>query len=269
MDGGGKRGSSAHGRVVPLGLARGGLALRPTPLLLGSCLALLALALALYLGARATSAFALRSIEVRGGSSELAEDVRRVLAPSLGRSLTSLDRKQVEDRVLGLPEVAAASVDRAFPHTVVVRIRPERPVAAIRRGADSWTVSARGRVVAQLPIGTRPELPRVWLPATVPVRLGETLVDGRARALARAVAPLASRRLGVSVRTAALEEDGLTFVLASGIDLRLGEPRNLELKLAVARLVVHDLNGFDYLDLSVPDRPVAGRNPRLSAQGRG
>lgn len=261
MVGGGKRGAPAHARVLPLGLAPARLGL---PVLVMG-VALLVLALVLYVGARATSAFALRSIAVEGGSTELALEVRSALAPWVGRSLTTLDREQVKDRVLGLPEVASVSVDRAFPHTIVVRVRPERPVAVLRRGADSWTVSAKGRVLAELPIGTRPELPRVWLPAIVPVRPGESLVDRHARVLARAVAPLASRRLGVAVRTAGLEEDGLTFVLASGIDLRLGEPRNLELKLAVARLLVGGLSGFDYLDVSVPDRPVAGQNPRLSA----
>lgn len=261
MDGGGKRGSSVRGRVVPLGLASGRSIRRPTPLFLGAGLAVVALVLTLYLGARATSAFALRSVEVEGGSGELQDDVRRALAPWIGRSLTSLNREQVEDRVLRLPQVAAVSVDRSFPHTVTVRIRPERPVAVLRRGADSWTVSGRGRVLARLRMGTRPHLPRIWLPVTVPLRPGESLVDRDARALTRAVAPLVSGRLGIPVRTAVLDENGLRFILASGFELRLGEQKSLELKLSVARLIVRGLTGFDYLDVSVPDRPVAGKEP--------
>jgi hypothetical protein len=52
----------------------------------------------------------------------------------------------------------------------------------------------------------------------------------------------------------------LTFVLRSGIELRLGDAGDLRLKLAVARRVLRVLGptGPDaYVDVSVPERPVA------------
>ena len=42
------------------------------------------------------------------------------------------------------------SFDRDFPHTLKVRVRLERPVAVLRRGADAWLVSASARVLQQL-----------------------------------------------------------------------------------------------------------------------
>lgn len=53
----------------------------------------------------------------------------------------------------------------------------------------------------------------------------------------------------------------LTFLLASGIELRLGDLRAIRLKLTVAEQILPKLRGtggYAYLDVSVPGRPVAG-----------
>jgi hypothetical protein len=53
----------------------------------------------------------------------------------------------------------------------------------------------------------------------------------------------------------------LTFILRSGLELRLGDLREVPLKLAVASEVLPGLlsrGGYAYLDVSVPERPVAG-----------
>ena len=55
----------------------------------------------------------------------------------------------------------------------------------------------------------------------------------------------------------------LTFMLASGLELRLGDIRAVRLKLAVASRILPQLlarGGYAYLDVSVPERPVAGIN---------
>jgi hypothetical protein len=49
-------------------------------------------------------------------------------------------------------------------------------------------------------------------------------------------------------------------VLRSGLQLRLGDARDLGLKLAVARRIfaLPGLTVDGYVDVSVPERPVAG-----------
>jgi hypothetical protein len=57
----------------------------------------------------------------------------------------------------------------------------------------------------------------------------------------------------------------LTFLLASGLELRLGDLQAVRLKLAVASRILPGLlarGGYAYLDVSVPERPVAGLNPQ-------
>jgi len=56
-------------------------------------------------------------------------------------------------------------------------------------------------------------------------------------------------------------ERDLTFLLASGLELRLGDLRAVPLKLTIASRVLPSLlaqGGYVYLDVSVPERPVAG-----------
>jgi hypothetical protein len=71
-----------------------------------------------------------------------------------------------------------------------------------------------------------------------------------------------------------LQPDGqLLLKLRSGFELRLGEPSDLRLKLAIARRALRTVPaGSTYLDVSVPGRPVAGStvagfNPQLSTGG--
>ncbi len=88
--------------------------------------------------------------------------------------------------------------------------------------------------------------------------MGDTLADGPAR---RAVRVLVLAREGLPARVRAVELDGpeTTLVLRSGIEVRLGREHDLRLKLAVAAEVLPRLaDGSAYLDVAVPDRPVAG-----------
>jgi cell division protein FtsQ len=212
-----------------------------------------------YYVARETPLFALRTVEVRGGSPSVARDVRRALVQLSGTSLVTLDAADVERRVTRLPVVRSATVDRDFPHTLVVTVRPERAVALVRQGADSWLLSARGRVLKRLE-GARPSgLPRIWVPKRTAVAVGG-LLRGKPAFLARAIAGVSGTALARRIRTARSEGPRLTFVLRSGLELRLGEARNLALKLDVARQILSTAAppaGPGYLDLSDPVHPVA------------
>jgi cell division protein FtsQ len=227
--------------------------------------ALLAAGLGAYAAARQTSIFAVRQIELAGAQPPVAGQIRHVIAEYRGVSLVALDGPELLGRIESIPSVAGASYDRAFPHTLRVTVRPEQPVAVLRRGPDSWLVSARGRVVERLRPRTMSGLPRIWLSAGTRVEPGATLGDTAGGLAARALAPLVQTPFPARIVTVSLERGELLFALGSGAELRLGRPDDVRLKLAVARRIVHTLpTGFHYLDVSVPARPVAGLNPQVS-----
>lgn len=224
-------------------------------------LALVAVAAGVYLLARESSLFALRTIEVRGAPPAVAARVRKALDAFIGDSLVTLDQAAVGRRLSELPVVASARYDRDFPHTLRVFVRPEQPVAVLRRGAESWLVSARARVMARVALGSSGRLPRIWAPTSVSVVLGETLGGDPARAV-EAVVPLAGTPFDRRVASARAAPNELTLVLRSGLELRLGNSSNLRLKLAIGRRIATALGpGRGYVDLTVPGRPVASSQP--------
>jgi cell division septal protein FtsQ len=219
-------------------------------------LLILACALGAYGLARGTSAFAVRGVVVHGAAPEVGGQVRKVLAHVEGRSLLELDLPKLRAAVAGVPAVAAVSFDRGFPHTLNVHVTPELPVAVARQGSASWLVSASGRVIEPLDRGARRGLPRLWLRPDVELAAGATL-SGAPLHAARAVAPLEDVRLPrvASVRSSKTE---LTLVLRSGVELRLGDGSDRRLKLTIAERILPSLLATGgYLDVSVPERPVA------------
>ena len=137
-------------------------------------LGLVALAVGTYSLARSTSAFAVEEIRVEGTTPAVARQVRAALERDVGTSLLALDRDLVA-RLEALPDVRTAVYDRAFPHTLVVRVERELPAAVLRRGHESWLVSERGRVLRSLPRGRHPRLPRVWVAGGRPLEPGQLL----------------------------------------------------------------------------------------------
>jgi hypothetical protein len=219
-----------------------------------------------YFAARDTSTFALRTIRVSGGTPALQAQVRAVLAPLAGRSLLALNGGAVERRVDALPAVISSRYDRAFPHTLRISIVPEVPVAVLRKGKDSWLVSARGRAIRQVPRSSDRALPRIWVPSATQVSAGGILAPDEGGIAARVLALAAG--FPARFTTASLLHGELTLRLRLGIELRLGEPVDVRLKLAVARRALRVLPpGSTYLDVAVPQRPVAGSNSQLSGTG--
>lgn len=251
-------------RVTTGGLGLSRLAPSGRSLLAG--LLLLATALGLYAAARGTSAFAVRQLAVEGAPAEVAADVRKALAPALGESLLALDLPDLARRLDAVPMVSSASFDRGFPSTLRIAVVPQVPVAVLRQGASSWLAAPGGRVVGELERGARPRLPRIWLTRGTEVRVGEDVRGPALRAVAT-VAPLRAQPLPVGVRTVVVTPKELTLMLASGLELRLGSMQDLAVKLEVARRILPALTDeSSYLDVSVPDRPVAGERPQAEPE---
>jgi len=225
-------------------------------------LALVGGAVGLYVAARQTSLFAVQSIQVTGGSPEVTAEVRAALAPYEGRSLVRFDARDARRRLAAVSDIADARFDRDFPHTLKVRVRLERPVAVLRRGADAWVVAASARVLRQLDKRPFPRLPRIWVPARTEVSVNATLAGVAAMGVA-AVAPLRPLHVGADVRQVLTGDSGLTLVLGTGTELRLGDSGDIRLKLSIAKEILPIATGATYLDVSVPERPVAGYNSQV------
>jgi hypothetical protein len=230
-------------------------------------LALFALAVGGYAGARETSIFAVRTIDVRGGDDALRARVRTALAGDVGRSLMKIDERSLTRNIAPIPGVRSFEYDRAFPNTLRIVLRPEQPVLVLRSGADAYLVAATGRVIRPLTHPRLSQLPRLYVAkGEVQVRVGEPLPP-TIGAAATALAPLRGAPLPGGVRLVRSGKE-LTLVLGGGLEVRLGDHGDLQLKLAIARRILRATAaaaaGGGYLDVSVPERPVLSLNSQVA-----
>jgi hypothetical protein len=255
-----RRGVPALGRLAPSGRS----------VVVGALL--FVLAVGAFLVARQSSVFAVQTLDVRGGTSQVRAEVRTALRSDLGKSLLRVDGGDLARRLDAVPDVLSFRYDRSFPHTLRIVVRPERPVIVLRRGPDAFLVSATGRVLRPLSHPRLSGLPRLWLPAATRIAVGQQLRADEGGAPAAALAALRGTRLPQPVRTVGGGMAALTLTLASGFELRLGDPGDLRLKLAIARRILVSVGagaGSGYLDVSVPERPVLNLNPQVSGSGIG
>ena len=223
--------------------------------------AIVAAALGLIAVGRQTSLLAVRSIEVQGVSGPLAARVHDALEPLERRSLLRVGTVGVAERLVQIPEVESVTIDRAFPHTLKVSITTARRVAVLRQGKSAFVVSERGRILAAVPHGVSPGLPRIWVPTAIGLDIGGTVGETRLVAAVRAATAVFDAGVGgLRVRFVTAAENELTYMLRNGLEVRLGTAQKLPLKLALARRILAGGGVERYVDVSVPDRPVAGTN---------
>jgi hypothetical protein len=221
--------------------------------------ALIALVVGGYAAARGTSMFAVRQIEVTGARPSVVERVEAALAPIEGTSLVSLDAATIDQRLRALPDVSLVAYDRAFPHTARIVVSAERPVAVLRKGAQAWLVTERGRVLEQLDDPSGWSLPRIWIADAAVPGTGDLLDVEEGLAPARLLGRVlsADERFFERVAEVRALEGEYVVVLRAKTEVRLGAADDLPLQLAVARRVL-DLAGpeAEYVDVSVPERAV-------------
>ncbi len=215
-----------------------------------------------YALARESSVFAVKHIEVTGAPPEVIRDVMTEVELYRGESLVGLDQGELAQKLRALPSVASATYDRAFPNTLEIQIRPEKPIAIIRSAQDAWLVSATGRIIRSVDTGARPELPRVWVPSPNDLAPGARVTREQKLPAIRALANLPDK-FPFQILAAREEAGEITLILSGDREIRLGEAAHVPLKLEIATRILRTQKAageasFRYVDVSLPDRVVVG-----------
>lgn len=252
----------------PSSRARGGKGGRgrslPTWSVVRRWLVLIGLILAVLLAAymlwfRSSSFVAVEDVRITGA--EEAPDVDAALrAAAEGQSTLHVDLEALEASVADDPLVRAITVDADFPHTMLIDVDVRTPVAYL--GAEEAVVAADGVVLERT--GERPDgVPGIEIEGEkAGLVSGEALTGDPlevSRVIGAAPGPLADQ-----INEGAMTADfGVTVDFGPGIELRFGDAVSAELKWKAVAAVLADpkFRGAGYLDLSVPDRPVAGGIP--------
>lgn len=218
--------------------------------------------LALWL--RTSSLVRVERVSVTGIDGSQAAEVKRALT-SAGRDMTTLHVREsaLLGAVAAYPVVRSLRTETDFPHGLTIIVNAHEPVAAVRSGGGLTAVAAdgtllRGTATSGLPI------------VAIGGRRGADRL-GRGEALG-AVRLMASAPRALRARVARVYRGprGLTTTMHNGPKLYFGGPVRPSAKWAAAARVLASSTsrGAAYLDLRIPERPVAGGLQPRSAQSQ-
>jgi cell division protein FtsQ len=206
---------------------------------------------------RDSSLVAVDRVAVTGVTSRDAERVRSALT-STARTMTTLhvDRERLEDSVSVFPVVQSIEVETDFPHGLTVRVIEHRPAALLDTDGRTVPVAGDGTVLVGLPV--EGDLPTIELSGPAPQR---ELPPGGARdaaAVAGAAPPAIARRVESIGREGGTR--GVVARIADGPEIVFGDAHDAAAKWAGAVRVLADSEaaGATYVDVRIPERPVAG-----------
>lgn len=204
-------------------------------------------------GAAYSPLLAVHRVDVRGAG-PLRTSVLSATHIGVGAPMLFVNAGHAAAGVRRLPDVASARVDRAFPNTVTVTVTLRVPVAWAPAGpSGAAVIDGHGVVIGRMP--TAPfGLPELVGLTRVPTP-GGRVAPAAPAALAAALAPtLPGRIAGVSLGPA-----GLVVAVVAGPQLRFGDTTALATKAHAAAVLLSALGRpANYVDVSVPDAPVAG-----------
>lgn len=197
-------------------------------------------------------------VRVVGARHTRAAEVARIAGLDDRPNLLLLSTAAVEARAETLPWVRSATVERALPGTVRVRLVERRPAALVAAAGALWTVDERGRVLGRgrdrrhLPVvtGARVARPRPG------ARLAGEEIDHALTALRRLPARVGAALEGV----VATSVERISLSLAGGTVVRYGAAESMRAKNeVVVRLlgrIRDDGIAAAYIDVRVPSAPV-------------
>jgi cell division protein FtsQ len=211
--------------------------------------------------------FAVQRVQVQGLHRVPLADVRAVAEQDVGRSMALTSTQAVAERVVQVPLVLSARVDRRWPSTLVVTVVEREPIAAVAvsgatgsAGVAGATGSARGGVALMDADGVVVETVGTGaVPAGLPLLDVDVRKAGAASLrAAREVSDAIPAQLRPGVKTVtATSPDAVSFVLADGTRVLWGSAQDGPAKAATL-LAVHPkpLSRPVTIDVSAPDAPA-------------
>lgn len=190
--------------------------------------------------------FVVTQITVLGAKRVPADQVAAVANSAINQPLIRVKLKDIQTSVEQIAEVETASVERGWPHTVLVTIKERKPIAVAMSHGRYVLVDNRG-FAAGPKLSDRPK--------------GYKVIDGVASTpgMASAVAilqevPKTWKIDWIGVRS----QDSVVVHLSNGADITFGSGENAKQKVRVAQALL--ANKYKVIDVSAPDAPTVRKH---------
>lgn len=186
--------------------------------------------------------FVTTQITVLGTKRVPADQVAAVANSAISQPLIKVDLAAIEKNVEAIAEVQSATVERGWPHTVLVTVKERQPVAVALSRRGYVLVDNRG-YAAGPKIKNAPK--------------GFTVIEGVASTpgMASAVAILQEMPKSWKVDSIGVStQDSVVVHLKNGADITFGSGDNAKQKVRVAVALL--ANKYKVIDVSAPDAPT-------------
>ena len=241
--------------------------IRVSPRVALAVAAIVVLLVAGWMWFRDSSLVAVKRVQITGVSGPDAHQIREaLLAAALNMTTLDADTGALDTAVSPYPVVKTVTATTQFPHRIRIHVTEAIPVAAVVVGGRSIAVASDGTLLHD--VTATQNLPTIPLDvAPGGSRLTERSALGAVAVLA--AAPYALLAQVTEVTTIA--QHGLVAQLRNGPSVYFGDTTELAAKWSAAVHVLTDpsggANGASYIDVTDPERPVAGGAPLSTSTG--
>ena len=224
-------------------------------------------ALGLFLWLRSSEVFAVKHITLNTIAHVSEQAVYEATLEARGESLLKLGTEDIKKRLLENPYVRSVEVYRSFPNTLEITLEEYEAVACVEIGGNAhWLVSQDGRVLEKK---HNPSLPLIASALQLKLEPGDTIPANVSEALSVAETFAELNDLGLLPQLSSIMSQTFKIIIASGgeitisagIELRIGEPTNLEQKFRVAETIAQQYSRenreIEYINVRVPSRGAA------------
>ncbi|MGI8731226.1 MAG: cell division protein FtsQ/DivIB [Solirubrobacteraceae bacterium] len=203
---------------------------------------------------RSSSLVGVTEVQVSGIEGPQAQQIRSALTGAgLGMTTLDVDDAALRDAVSSFPIVRDLRTTADFPHGLRIEVNAYVAVAAVTAGGDATAVAFDGALLRGSPTEGLTLLDVDRMPT------GDRVSD---RETARAIRLLAAAPASLRARVVQMSRGtrGLAAELQEGPKLYFGGAVRSGAKWAAAAEVLADQSsaGASYVDLRLPERPVAG-----------
>jgi cell division protein FtsQ len=215
-----------------------------------------------WLWVRDSPLVAVNRVAVTGESGPDAGQIRSALIAA-ARNMTTLDVRvsQLHSAVAPYPAVKGIEVTTQFPHGMRIRVVEQEAVAVVVVGGRRTAVAGDGTLLHDAAAASA--LPQI------PLRLppGGTHLTGASLAEVELLAAAPARLLDRVSQATSVAGHGLVAQIRNGPSIYFGDASRLSAKWIAASAVLADTRsaGAVYIDVTEPQRPVAGAGPNGSS----
>jgi len=125
-----------------------------------------------FVAASANAGYALSTLEVEGRKETPKDDIMLALGAMKGDPILDIDLEAARQRIVDLPWVTSAVVERRLPGTLRVTLTEAEPLALWQRKGDFYLVSSTGDVLAVKDVARFGKLP-VIIGEAAPQKAGD------------------------------------------------------------------------------------------------